>query len=152
MLFSDHQIIRLESSEGGRQKVWELAMPAGSVTGLMSWLEAAPPGGTVTPDWSEPRSACSSGRGRVNASYEPRQSEELRMRGSTRFEGGKLVAVDLEVANGVITQAFLSGDFFIEPDSTGGHQHPGLPGAGRRVASVPDIADAVRRTSTPESP
>ncbi|HSN42924.1 MAG TPA: DUF2550 domain-containing protein [Propionibacteriaceae bacterium] len=45
VLFSDHQIIRLESSEDGRQKVWELAMPLGSVTGLMSWLEAAPPGG-----------------------------------------------------------------------------------------------------------
>ncbi|HNV12042.1 MAG TPA: DUF2550 domain-containing protein [Propionibacteriaceae bacterium] len=49
VLFSDHQIIRLESSEGGRQKVWELAMPAGSVTGLMSWLEAAPPGGNRYP-------------------------------------------------------------------------------------------------------
>ncbi|MEL4506205.1 DUF2550 domain-containing protein [Luteococcus sp. H138] len=45
VLFSDDQIIRLRSTQGSMPIIWELAMNPQSVTGLMSWLEAAPPGG-----------------------------------------------------------------------------------------------------------
>lgn len=38
------------------------------------------------------------------------------MRGEYKVPGGKLVAVDLEVTDGRITQAAVSGDFFLEPD------------------------------------
>lgn len=38
------------------------------------------------------------------------------MRGEYKVAGGKLVAVDLEAADGVITDVAVSGDFFIEPD------------------------------------
>lgn len=39
------------------------------------------------------------------------------MRGEYKVPGGKLVAVDLEVADGRISRALVSGDFFLEPDS-----------------------------------
>src|SRR5450759_1079076 len=39
-----------------------------------------------------------------------------RMRGEYKVPGGKLVAVDLDVADGRITRAAVSGDFFLEPD------------------------------------
>ena len=45
VLFSEDQILRLENRAGGGSRVWELAMHPSSATGLMSWLEAAPPGG-----------------------------------------------------------------------------------------------------------
>lgn len=38
------------------------------------------------------------------------------MRGEYKVPGGKLVAVDLDVADGVIASAAVSGDFFLEPD------------------------------------
>lgn len=38
------------------------------------------------------------------------------MRGEYKVPGGKLVAVDVEVADGRITHAAVSGDFFLEPD------------------------------------
>ena len=38
------------------------------------------------------------------------------MRGEYKVPGGKLVAVDVEVADGVIKRAFVHGDFFLEPD------------------------------------
>jgi len=38
------------------------------------------------------------------------------MRGEYKVPGGKLVAVDLEVADGRIAKAAVSGDFFLEPD------------------------------------
>lgn len=41
VLFADHEIVRLREE----QREWELAMPDESVTGLLSWLEASPPGG-----------------------------------------------------------------------------------------------------------
>lgn len=43
-LNSDHRILLLESHTGGVDQEWELAMSPGSLTGLLSWLEAAPPG------------------------------------------------------------------------------------------------------------
>lgn len=39
------------------------------------------------------------------------------MRGEYKVPGGKLVAVDVEVADGRLSQVRLSGDFFLEPDS-----------------------------------
>lgn len=38
------------------------------------------------------------------------------MRGEYKVPGGKLVAVDVEVEDGRITRAAVSGDFFLEPD------------------------------------
>ena len=38
------------------------------------------------------------------------------MRGEYKVPGGKLVAVDVEEQDGRITEAFVSGDFFLEPD------------------------------------
>jgi lipoate-protein ligase A len=40
------------------------------------------------------------------------------MHGEYKVPGGKLVVVDLEVAGGAIAAAQVSGDFFLEPDST----------------------------------
>jgi len=49
VLFADHQVVRLRESRSGSPdgdtKDWELAMTPASITGLLSWLEAAPPGG-----------------------------------------------------------------------------------------------------------
>lgn len=39
------------------------------------------------------------------------------MRGEYKVRGGKLVAVDVEVVDGQLTNAHVSGDFFLEPDS-----------------------------------
>jgi lipoate-protein ligase A len=39
------------------------------------------------------------------------------MHGEFKVPGGKLVVVDLDVENGVITNFRLAGDFFLEPDS-----------------------------------
>lgn len=36
-------LVRLESADGGPPQVWELAMDVDSATGLLAWLEAAPP-------------------------------------------------------------------------------------------------------------
>ena len=45
VLFSDHQVVALASvDKAGRPREYELAMTPSSVTGLMSWLEASPPG------------------------------------------------------------------------------------------------------------
>ena len=53
VLFTDHQVVALRGVDRrGRERIWELAMTPASVTGLMSWLEAAPPGvsyPTITP-------------------------------------------------------------------------------------------------------
>ena len=39
------------------------------------------------------------------------------MHGEYKVPGGKLVVVDLEVADGAIAAAQVSGDFFLEPDA-----------------------------------
>lgn len=41
VLFDDQRILRLEMVDGSS---WELAMSVASLTGLLSWLESAPPG------------------------------------------------------------------------------------------------------------
>lgn len=42
-LSSDQTVVRIEAP-GHDGEVWELAMSSDSLTGLLSWLEAAPPG------------------------------------------------------------------------------------------------------------
>ena len=45
-LLAGHRVVRLEvRSSSGEERIWELAMARESLVGLMSWLEAAPPGG-----------------------------------------------------------------------------------------------------------
>jgi hypothetical protein len=41
LLFDEQRILRLELTDGAS---WELAMSVASLTGLLSWLESAPPG------------------------------------------------------------------------------------------------------------
>jgi Protein of unknown function (DUF2550) len=40
----DEKVLRLEMNDGRAEAEWELAMSEESLTGLLSWLEAAPPG------------------------------------------------------------------------------------------------------------
>jgi Protein of unknown function (DUF2550) len=37
-------VLRIEMHDGRGEAEWELAMSEESLTGLLSWLEAAPPG------------------------------------------------------------------------------------------------------------
>lgn len=64
------------------------------------------------------------------------------MRGEYKVSGGKLVAVDVTVEDGVIASAFVSGDFFLEPDSALDDVNAALLGmpAG---SSVEDMARAI---------
>ena len=39
------------------------------------------------------------------------------MHGEYKMPGGKLVVADLEVRDGKLTRVWISGDFFLEPDS-----------------------------------
>jgi hypothetical protein len=43
-LNADEKVLRLEMQDGHAETQWELAMSQESLTGLLSWLEAAPPG------------------------------------------------------------------------------------------------------------
>jgi hypothetical protein len=43
-LNTDEKVLRLEMHNSGAESEWELAMSEDSLTGLLSWLEAAPPG------------------------------------------------------------------------------------------------------------
>jgi hypothetical protein len=43
VLFEDHLVVSVEETASGRRR--DLSMTRGSLTGLLSWLEAAPPGG-----------------------------------------------------------------------------------------------------------
>ncbi|HSN42925.1 MAG TPA: biotin/lipoate A/B protein ligase family protein [Propionibacteriaceae bacterium] len=70
------------------------------------------------------------------------------MRGEYKVRGGKLVAVELEVADDVITRANLSGDFFIEPDSALEDVNSALLGVSV-LASVSDIAAAITASLDP---
>lgn len=46
VLFAGHRVVRIEvRSSTGEERIWELAMAQESLLGLMSWLEASPPGG-----------------------------------------------------------------------------------------------------------
>ncbi|TRY20184.1 lipoate--protein ligase family protein [Tessaracoccus rhinocerotis] len=65
------------------------------------------------------------------------------MRGEYKVPGGKLVAVDVEVADGRLSRAAVSGDFFLEPDEALDDINRALRGL-PESASVDDIAAAVR--------
>jgi len=43
-LYADQRVVRFEVVDQSDPGEWELAMSPGSLTGLLSWLEAAPPG------------------------------------------------------------------------------------------------------------
>ena len=43
-LNSNEKVLRIEMQDGRAETQWELAMSQESLTGLLSWLEAAPPG------------------------------------------------------------------------------------------------------------
>ena len=43
-LYAGQQIVRIETKTDESAETWELAMSGESLTGLLSWLEAAPPG------------------------------------------------------------------------------------------------------------
>jgi hypothetical protein len=43
-LYVGQRIVRIETADGSSVKTYELAMSSESLTGLLSWLEAAPPG------------------------------------------------------------------------------------------------------------
>jgi lipoate-protein ligase A len=62
------------------------------------------------------------------------------MHGEFKVPGGKLVVVDLEVAEGVISEFRLAGDFFLEPDSA-------LEAINAAVVGLPADSDAARFSS-----
>jgi hypothetical protein len=43
-LYAEQRVVRFEIAERSDPEQWELAMSPDSLTGLLSWLEAAPPG------------------------------------------------------------------------------------------------------------
>jgi Protein of unknown function (DUF2550) len=43
-LKTDEKVLRIEMHDSAAESEWELAMSQDSLTGLLSWLEAAPPG------------------------------------------------------------------------------------------------------------
>ena len=71
------------------------------------------------------------------------------MRGEYKVRGGKLVAVELGNADGVLTDVHVSGDFFLEPDSaleTMNRAIEGMPAS----ASVQAIASAIDAAVGPD--
>ncbi len=68
------------------------------------------------------------------------------LRGEYKVPGGKLVAVDVAVADHRLAQVFVSGDFFLEPDEGLDLIHEALTGQ-PVSASVADLADAIRRST-----
>ncbi|MBA8815189.1 lipoate-protein ligase A [Microbacterium halimionae] len=65
------------------------------------------------------------------------------MHGEYKVPGGKLVVVDLEVTDGVISQFHLAGDFFLEPDDALADIDAAVTGL-PDTSDVPTIAAAVR--------
>jgi lipoate-protein ligase A len=55
------------------------------------------------------------------------------MRGEFKVRGGKLVAVELDVVDGRIANAHISGDFFLEPDSALDQINGALNGASEQT-------------------
>ncbi len=72
------------------------------------------------------------------------------MRGEYKVPGGKLVAVDVEVESGRISQAAVSGDFFLEPDEALADINDALLGQ-TESASVADLAGAIEQRLRPEA-
>jgi lipoate-protein ligase A len=67
------------------------------------------------------------------------------MHGEYKMPGGKLVVVDLEVRAGHLQQVQLSGDFFLEPDSTLHTINAALEGL-PATANEAAIANAIQQT------
>lgn len=69
------------------------------------------------------------------------------MRGEYKVPGGKLVAAEVEVTDGVLSTVHLSGDFFLEPDSALEVIDRALTGqpADARVAELTDAIDSALR-------
>lgn len=65
------------------------------------------------------------------------------MRAEYKVPGGKLVAAEIETTDGRISSAFVSGDFFLEPDEALEDLNGALQGLPVE-ASVDDIAAAIR--------
>lgn len=80
-------------------------------------------------------------------SPEPRTG---RRHGEYKVPGGKLVVVDLDVADGLLRDVSVSGDFFLEPDEA-------LPGINRALAGLPenttaaDLSAAVTASLPPDA-
>lgn len=70
------------------------------------------------------------------------------MRGEYKVPGGKLVAVEIEATDGVITQAHVAGDFFLEPEEALGRINASLMGL-TVDARVSQIAQAVEKALDP---
>ncbi len=66
------------------------------------------------------------------------------MHGEYKVPGGKLVAVDVDVVDGVLASAVVSGDFFLEPDTALSVIDGALVGADAE-ARTPELAGAVDR-------
>ena len=71
------------------------------------------------------------------------------MRGEFKVPGGKLVAVDVETQDGTIIEAFVSGDFFLEPAEALEVINAALVGQ-PSTASVADLAEAINARLSPE--
>ena len=70
------------------------------------------------------------------------------MHGEYKVPGGKLVVADVDVAGGTIVAAQVSGDFFLEPDSTLDAIDAALHGLPADAGEA-TIADAVRHGLPP---
>ncbi|WP_420036688.1 lipoate--protein ligase family protein [Streptomyces sp. cg28] len=62
------------------------------------------------------------------------------MHGEYKIPGGKLVVVDVEVADGVLSEIRVAGDFFLEPDEA-------LPAIDAALKGAPADADTVALTA-----
>lgn len=72
------------------------------------------------------------------------------MHAEYKVPGGKLVVVDLSVENDVISQARLSGDFFLEPPEALGLINAALQGLSVNC-SAEEISAYVSRALSPET-
>lgn len=66
------------------------------------------------------------------------------LRGEYKVPGGKLVAVDVQVDDGVLTSAHVSGDFFLEPDDALGRIDAALVGR-PQASTVAELTRAVEQ-------
>lgn len=71
------------------------------------------------------------------------------MRGEYKVRGGKLVAVEVDVVDGRLAQAHVSGDFFLEPDSALEDIDNALNGM-PADSTASQIAAAIRSALSPE--
>lgn len=71
------------------------------------------------------------------------------MRGEYKVPGGKLVAVDIDVAGGRIAHAAVSGDFFLEPDEALDDINAALHGLAD-TASAEQFAQAIEGALAPD--